>query len=273
MIYMEKMLGTLAHFDGYRLDEIKAANIEAFRAAKLKAGWSGTMANHSIAMLRRILRKGVALELLQRTPFDGGAVKMLPEAKPDLCITPGEWLRYYKAAQAISPNLADVALLMYRHGLRPSEIFGLTPADVDLFTGVVSVRHAKTARGVRRVRLNDETLAVLKRRLADCQRHNGDFLFPGRNGRYIVWNRPLGQVPHRRVAKAAGLKFRLYDLRHSFCSNAIEAGADVLSVQAAMGHSKVATTQRYTHLSDNGVGDVHSRVAQFQQEREKAVVH
>ncbi len=56
---------------------------------------------------------------------------------------------------------------------------------------------------------------------------------------------------HQRALRKSGIEtsFRLYDLRHTYGTRAIEAGIDVFSVAKLMGHADLDTTQRYVHLS------------------------
>src|SRR5271166_3567015 len=73
-----------------------------------------------------------------------------------------------------------------------------------------------------------------RRREVVCSRHSIDPFAPRRR--------------YRRAQAAAGLTpLRWHDLRHTFSSLLAAAGVDLVKIKAAMGHSNIATTERYLH--------------------------
>jgi integrase len=63
-------------------------------------------------------------------------------------------------------------------------------------------------------------------------------------------NKPITQLnkPHGTAVKRSGVAdFRLHDLRHTFATRAIEAGVDLITLAALLGHSRIAMVQRYAH--------------------------
>ena len=57
--------------------------------------------------------------------------------------------------------------------------------------------------------------------------------------------------------------FRLYDLRHTYGTRAVEAGIDVFSVAKLMGHADLRTTERYVHLSKVHLEDAQKKIKLF----------
>ena len=78
-----------------------------------------------------------------------------------------------------------------------------------------------------------------------------DFVFVNRLGRRLD-----GSAVRRRMDRArqrAGLRpLRFHDLRHTYGSLLVAGGIDLASVKAAMGHSRITTTERYLHARSAG---------------------
>lgn len=156
-----------------------------------------------------------------------------------------------KVAEAVL--LRDRALLelLYGTGVRISEACGLDVADVDHARRVVRVfgkggRERAVPYGVPAQRALDEWLRHGRPALAAP--HSRDALLLGaRGGR-------LNPTTARRIvggyAEAAGLPpISPHGLRHSAATHLLEGGADLRAVQELLGHSSLASTQIYTHVS------------------------
>ncbi|MFI5485322.1 tyrosine recombinase XerC [Micromonospora echinaurantiaca] len=149
--------------------------------------------------------------------------------------------------------LRDRALLelLYGTGVRISEACGLDTADVDHGRRVVRVlgkggRERAVPYGIPAQRALDEWLR--RGRPVLTAPHSRDALLLGaRGGR-------LNPTTARRIvggyAEAAGLpRISPHGLRHSAATHLLEGGADLRAVQELLGHSSLASTQIYTHVS------------------------
>lgn len=250
-------------FGSKYLDEITPQMIRSFKEARLEQQRSPATINRDLSCLRQILGIAVKEELIQKSPFFGRRVEFLHEKGRERTVSFNEEQKYLKSA---APVLRDVATIMVDMGLRPGEIFQLRSEDVHLEppAAYVHVREGKSDRAVRDVPITSRALPVLKRRLSKAK---GEYLFPRRVGNGYDWSRPMTELEpaHQRALRDSGIKppFRLYDLRHTYGTRAVEAGIDVFSVAKLMGHADLRVTERYVHLSKGHLEDAQRRIECF----------
>ena len=155
----------------------------------------------------------------------------------------------------------DLALfeLLYGCGLRATEIVTLRAADVDLEGGLV--RCLGKGDKERVVPLGSYAAAAVGRYAA----HGRRLLAGGRRHEELFLNAHGGPLTRqgldyvvRRTLKRVGLegKASAHTFRHSFATHLVEGGADLRSVQEMLGHSDIATTQIYTHVTADHLREV-----------------
>jgi site-specific recombinase XerD len=139
--------------------------------------------------------------------------------------------------------------VLYGSGLRVSELCTLSVASLSLG------QHAATVWGKgakeRRVPLSEPAVAALRAWLA--LRNDVVVAGPGGPGDILFGNergKPLTPRDVRRIVdRRSPVPTHPHALRHSFATHLLDGGADLRAVQELLGHSDVATTQRYTHVS------------------------
>jgi integrase/recombinase XerC len=150
--------------------------------------------------------------------------------------------------------LRDAALveLLYATGIRVSELCGLDVDDVDHERRCVRVlgkggKERTVPMGVPAARVLTRWQRDGRRVLATAA--SGPALFLGARGGRLD-PRTARRVVHRRLEAVAGTPDAgPHGLRHTAATHLLEGGADLRSVQEILGHSSLATTQIYTHVS------------------------
>jgi site-specific recombinase XerD len=144
-------------------------------------------------------------------------------------------------------------LLMLRCGLRVAEVAALRLPDIDWTERALIVRQGK-GRKDRRVYLSNDILSSLEQLLNLRPRAIPEDV--------VFWNQkrfsqPLSikaiQKKMERYAKSAGIKASCHSLRHTFASNLLEEGAEVVYIKEFLGHNSIASSERYARLSNQRV--------------------
>jgi site-specific recombinase XerD len=154
--------------------------------------------------------------------------------------------REYFLRAAKHRDLNDLGRLILNQGMRPDEVTCLRKGDVNLDRGQLQITSGKSPAARRTLDLTSESRVILARRMAG----DSKWIFPSsRNpGRHIT--RVNGA--HDRVCAAASkagfvFTFVLYDFRHTFATRLAQAGIDLATLAAILGHSSIRLVQRYVH--------------------------
>jgi integrase len=167
----------------------------------------------------------------------------------------GELSRVLDALRS-DPQWLALVLVGTDAGLRQGEMVALQWGDVDLVSGMITVRRSswrgmidspKSGRD-RKIPLTERLRAALK-----ALRHlRGDLVFCQEDG--SPFTASVVQCGIWRIAKRAGLRpFGSHVLRHTFCSHLAMRGAAPKAVQELAGHSTLTMTLRYMHLAPSAL--------------------
>lgn len=174
------------------------------------------------------------------------------------------WLTHEEADSLLealrerSPNTADAALLSLHCGLRRSEVLNLTWGDVDLSTGILTLRDTKSGK-TRHVNMTTAVQEMVKDRPRGIR---GGPVFTSTRGK----NKGAGAVSIskvfddvvRELAFNEGVtdprqRVVFHTMRHTYASWLVQSGVDLYTVQKLLGHSTIALTERYSHLAPSNL--------------------
>lgn len=228
------LLESMGHI---RMDRLTAARIEELLGA-LKNGRSNSTINRYRSFISSCFAFAVKTNKATANPCQRVSRWKENEARI-------RWLRNDEEARLRKEFVCDQHEwefeLAVSTGMRRGEQYGAKWADVDVEHDVMTVR-GKTGR--RHVQLNDEAKAALEK--LRTMSGTKEFVCPERNGGPA---RDLRQFFREACEKAKVKDFRWHDLRHTFASRLIMAGADIRTVQELLGHASIVMTMKYSHLS------------------------
>ena len=150
--------------------------------------------------------------------------------------------------------------VLYACGLRVSELIALDAGQIDMDQGVLSCSGKGSKQ--RRVPVGRSALAWLEKYLHARRTLLGGkdshWLFIAGGGRKLTRQYVWGML--KKYATGAGVRgVTPHVLRHSFATHLLEHGADTRTVQALLGHSDLATTQIYTHVTSERLRSTYER--------------
>ena len=255
--YQEDLKAFFAYYpDKEEVSDLSSYDINSFIAYRLSIGKSPSSAMRMASSIKNFyvfLRKeGLFLDeipeiIAPKTP------KRLPN-----CLSVEEVEILLDAPNMNSPSgIRDKAMLelMYASGLRVSELINLEKKNVNLTKGIVKI-FGKGAKE-RKVPMGDFAKEYVVKYLNEVRD-----LFGGIDSKFLFLNRkgqPISRVYFfkqiKKYASEVGITKPIspHTLRHCFATHLLEGGAQLKAVQEMLGHTNIATTQIYTHVSSKRI--------------------
>ena len=277
---ISQFLDHVAQITSIPRDQLQAKDLDrlalrSFLADLHKRGLSRASAARKLAASRSFLRY-----LRREGLVDDDPGSLVPTPKRDIRmpvhLSEDEMGRLVLAPSPDDPlGRRDRAILelFYASGLRLSELAGLDVDDVNLSAQMV--RALGKGNKQRLVPFNKSTAKAIREYLKDREvlmsspsrdeprrgrsREKSDPLFVNYKGSRLTV-RSVDRLV-RRYALASGVRPGVspHALRHSFATHLLQRGADLRAIQELLGHARLSTTQRYTHVNAAQLLDVYTK--------------
>jgi len=242
--------------DGVRLDVITRNDVQDWLVVSHASGLSPATLARRLSALRSLLDSSVQAGRCEKNVAAGVMApkqrKRLPKALP-----PEQTAKLMQPTESAS-DLRDAALLvvMYGCGLRVSEVVGLNLIDVDI--AMKELRVLGKGKKERIVPMPAGVVTVLDDYIKSRQSLSHAVFLNARATR--LTSRSVQRMLKKRALETgADVSVTPHRLRHSFATHLLTGGVDLRAIQELLGHSSLATTERYTSLDINKLTEVYDK--------------
>lgn len=233
--------------------DVKKEDVLLYLRELQRKGFSQRSSSRVLSSLRTFFKYLILEGVIKVNPLSG--IKGIRQAKSlPTYLTMEEIEKLLSLPELSSPTgKRDKAILelMYATGLRVSEVVELKMEELELDEGFIYVMGKGGKR--RMVPTGEIALKYLSIYLNVREEY-----FEGKGSPFVFLNykgEPLTRQGLWKIIKGYGRKIGIGDkltphtLRHSFATHLLERGADLRSIQIMLGHSRISTTQIYTHIA------------------------
>jgi len=154
-------------------------------------------------------------------------------------------------ARAYSERDFLIIRVLYRTGVRVSELVNIRPKDIEAHNQVINIVKAKGTKQ-RRVYLDTETLRVLADYISDTKTPNDGPVFGLQRVQIFNIVKKYGRI--------MGLDVHPHTLRHSYAINWVRQNQDIRRLQLVLGHSNLNTTQTYLQFRDDDIKEIYNKL-------------
>ena len=253
-------------YEGQKLApaQITSRHLRAFTVWLHEQEYAKTTIARRVAAVRSWFKFLCRQGLVGANPADGLRAPRQDKKLPHF-LSEDKLDQLLQAPSDLPMGLRDRAILeiLYSAGLRVSELTGLNLGDIDLDAGMATVRgKGKKERlaffGAKSMQALKTWLHARQSVLAEHAKKT-EAVFLNKNAPRLT-SRSVGRLLEKYLAQV-GMDPRTspHTLRHSFATHLLDHGADIRSVQELLGHSSLATTQIYTHVTTQRLKDSYDK--------------
>jgi len=242
--------------DAMQLNAVTRTDVQDWLVAGHAAGLSPATLARRLSALRSLLDSCVQIGRCEKNVATGVMApkqrKRLPKALP-----PEQTAKLMQATDAAS-DLRDAALLavMYGCGLRVSEVVGLNIEDVNIWAK--ELRVLGKGKKERIVPVPIGAANVLDGYITS-RKFSSHAVFLNMRGSRLTTRSVQRMLKKRALETGADISVTPHRLRHSFATHLLAGGVDLRAIQELLGHSSLATTERYTSLDINKLTEVYDK--------------
>ncbi len=252
-----------------RLAKLSAADLDRLYAKLTAKGNKATTVRRVHALIGAALHQAERWELVDRNV----ALRATPppvHAAQVKAPTPQQVQAIVRKAEEVEPALASFILMAALTGARRGELCALRWSDIDWQVATLAIARSvyethgggwaeKTTKthAERRIGLDVVAMAVLERHRAEVDALADELGLEVPNDGFVFSRSPVGAEPYMpalvtkfttRMARAAGVKTHLHEMRHFSATEMIAAGIDVRTAAGRLGHADASVTLRvYSH--------------------------
>ena len=241
------------HFGKLRMAYITSNNIDKFVSYLISSGLKPKSVNNVLTLLKQVFKYAFQEEIIRSNPCR--KVEYIKEHEKDVKYFMEEEINSLLRANRFD-GIYPILVVALNTGMRIGEIFGLCWDCINFERNQILVKRTATryelqeqnkTSKIRYVPMNDS----VKKILLTLMKEQKDLvlIFTGSNGKMLNPDHYSGRKFLKALQQAKVREFNFHSLRHTYASQFMMKGGNIYDLQKILGHSDLASTMIYAHLS------------------------
>ena len=243
-------------FTGCSLKKLNSTDINQYIAYLFKQGLKRSAINREISTIKSFYLFLLKKKLIIVSPIEDVVIPKQEKYLP-VSMSEAEVEKLINSPDIQKPiEKRDKAMieLLYATGMRISELVNLKLTDIDIQRSVVKVLGKGSKE--RLIPFGESAADALNKYLADRRELREKEVFLSNRGTKISRGAFWERIKVYIIREGLKISISPHTLRHAFATHLLNRGADLRSVQILLGHSDLSTTQIYTHIAKQRLGEI-----------------